>query len=217
MEGRSLFPAVLLAPGSARLAGSWMGNCLESQRDLICLSPTLRLCSVSGVSSALGLVAMALPAQPVSWALKETARSTQGAGRAPFGPWFWRRSSRRWGSSAQQSADEMPAHPHGPEATSGDCNIKFILSRCFNKVGLFPCLFLSLKLARVTAGRLWRLFKQGQPLVVGVTGRFQGGPQNSNYQSCPVTHRSQLSESSITEAQRSCDVWAGLILSLALV
>lgn len=156
--------------------------------------------------SALGLVAVPLPAQPMSRALKETAKSTQGAGRAPFGPWFWRRSSRRWGSSHQQSVDEMPAHPYGPKATSGDCNMKCVLSRCFNKVGLFPRLSLALKLARVTAGRLWRLFKQGKPSAVGLPGRFQGGQQNSSCWSCPGMHRSQLSESSAAEARRSCDV-----------
>lgn len=133
----------------------------------------------------------------------------------------------------QQNTDETPANcvcqpTRWAKAISGDCSVKFILPACFNMIGLFPCLSLALKLARVTVSRLWRLLKQGKPLTVGVMGWFQGGHESSNCWRCSETRLGDLLPpfpaqralqgylGLVAQAWRGCAVWEGFILSIAL-
>lgn len=97
-------------------------------------SPSITACALCHeFVSALGVPLLAQT-------LKETTRSTQGDGKAPFGPWFWRRGSRRWGAHPQQDTGEMPAHTSGP--SPDDSNVKVYFAQVFWHGWVIPLLFL---------------------------------------------------------------------------
>lgn len=130
---------------------SWQWVTLCPCRALRAL-PGLALLCVSSLWGLWDSLSLALPVQPSSWALKETARLIQGLEKphldSGFGGEAPDRASRKKMGQLSPSRAQMRCQPIPMGQSLSDyCNGKLILPRCFCVDGLFPPLSLVLKLA----------------------------------------------------------------------